>query len=91
MDKLLVWYNPNTNSFYHKWGKGFSSCEGDVNQYDHILVQCLECDSLTSDVPTLRRCLSLGDSVKLIRYNGRYNPYLKYCDHFNFLDILYFQ
>lgn len=90
MDRLLVWYNPNTDSFYNKWCKCYSAHEGDVNQFGHVLVNIFEADHFLDSEPFLRRGLSLSDNVKLIRNFGRYNPYLKYYNHFTFFDLLYY-
>lgn len=40
---LLIYYNVNTCAFYTKWVRGayFNKKVGEVNSFDHILVQIL--------------------------------------------------
>lgn len=42
--KLIIWYNPNTKSYYHKIVRGhYSNYElGFKNNYDHVIVYIID-------------------------------------------------
>lgn len=44
MSKLIIWYNPNTKTYYHKFVRGFY-CNYEVgfkNQYNHEIVLVID-------------------------------------------------
>lgn len=41
MVKLYIWFNPNTNSFYHKVCRNCTTKIGYTNQFNHLLTSTL--------------------------------------------------
>ena len=44
MGRLVIWYNPNNNTYYYKFTKGcyYNYQVGLVNQYNHIVILVIE-------------------------------------------------